>query len=156
MLAHAGPGDIIVAMTDPPLLSLLAKHATKRNKAYFVNWLQDIYPELAIRAGVPFLRGRIGQLISSWRDASLKAAKANVVVGHRMAEQVLARGVSPQSVHIIPNWSDDEEISFLGNAENPLRRAWGLEEKFVVGYSRKSRPRSRVRYDTGCVGAPQE
>ena len=52
-----------------------------------------------------------------------------------MAEQVLARGVSPQSVHIIPNWSDDEEISSLGNSENPLRREWGLEDRFVIGYS---------------------
>jgi colanic acid biosynthesis glycosyl transferase WcaI len=135
MLTLAERGDILVAMTDPPLLSLLAKPVAKRREAHLVNWLQDLYPEVAIQAGVPLLKGRIGQLISSARDTSLKAAKANVVVGERMAEQVLARGVPPQSVHVIPNWSDDEEISPVGNAENPLRRAWGLENKFVVGYS---------------------
>ena len=135
MLTLAERGDILVAMTDPPLLSLLAKPVAKRREAHLVNWLQDLYPEVAIQAGVPLLKGPIGQLISSARDTSLKAAKANVVVGERMAEQVLARGVPPQSVHVIPNWSDDEEISPVGNAENPLRREWGLENKFVVGYS---------------------
>jgi hypothetical protein len=28
---------------------------------------------------------------------------------------------------------DDEQISPVSNADNPLRRAWGLENKFVVG-----------------------
>ena len=37
--------------------------------------------------------------------------------------------------HVIPNWSDDETIRPASETENPLRRAWGLEGKFVVGYS---------------------
>ena len=135
MLTLAERGDILVAMTDPPLLSILAQRAARRRGAHLVNWWQDIYPEVAIQAGIPFLKGPIGQLVSYLRDVSLKAAKANVVVGQRMAEEVLAHGVSSGSVHVIPNWSDDEEISSVSNAENPLRREWGLENKFVVGYS---------------------
>jgi glycosyltransferase involved in cell wall biosynthesis len=39
------------------------------------------------------------------------------------------------NVHVIHNWSDDEQISPVSNADNPLRREWGLDDKFVVGYS---------------------
>src|SRR5262249_58250922 len=46
-----------------------------------------------------------------------------------------ARGIAAERVHLIPNWSDDEHISPVSHADNPLRQAWGLADKFVVGYS---------------------
>jgi glycosyltransferase involved in cell wall biosynthesis len=36
---------------------------------------------------------------------------------------------------VIPNWADDEAIFPVCHDENPLRSQWGLEDKFVVGYS---------------------
>jgi glycosyltransferase involved in cell wall biosynthesis len=110
-------------------------HAARRRGAHLVNWLQDIYPEVAIELGVPLVKGPAGKILSYFRDASLKAASANVVVGERMAEYVMLRGISPDRVHVIHNWSDDEQISPVSNADNPLRREWGLDDKFVVGYS---------------------
>ena len=74
-------------------------------------------------------------LIASLRDRSLKAATANVVVGQGMADQLSARGVSASSIRVIANWTDDEEIRPLASNDNPLRRKWDLEGKFVVGYS---------------------
>jgi glycosyltransferase involved in cell wall biosynthesis len=102
---------------------------------HLVNWLQDMFPEVAVELGVPFLRGPVGQAISVFRDASLKSAAANVVLGARMAQKVLARGVPESRVHIIHNWSDDEQIRPVAPEQNPLRQEWRLEHKFVVGYS---------------------
>jgi colanic acid biosynthesis glycosyl transferase WcaI len=133
--ALARRDDIVVAMTDPPLISIVAMRAVRRRGAHLVNWLQDIYPEVAIQLKVPLLKGLIGRGISVMRDRSLKAARANVVVGKRMAMQVLSREALPNRVHVIPNWTNDEEISPLTRVDNPLRRQWGLEDKFVVGYS---------------------
>ena len=42
-------GDIVVAMTDPPLISIIAMLAVRAREAQLVNWLQDIYPEVAIQ-----------------------------------------------------------------------------------------------------------
>ena len=50
-------GDIVVAKTDPPLVSVVAMAATRRKGARLVNWLQDIFPETAVQLGVPFMRG---------------------------------------------------------------------------------------------------
>ena len=36
---------------------------------------------------------------------------------------------------MIPNWADGELIRPLAPADNPLRAAWGLGARFVIGYS---------------------
>src|SRR6266705_5767721 len=38
-------GDIVVAKTDPPLLSLAVAPTARKRRARLVHWLQDIYPE---------------------------------------------------------------------------------------------------------------
>jgi len=135
LLATAGSGDIIVAKTDPPLVSIVAMQAAKRRGALLVNWLQDVYPEIAVRAAVPFLKGPIVQGLTWLRNRSLQAAEANVVVGNRMAELLRAQVGCPDRISVVPNWSDDEKILPIHHADNPLRREWALEDKFVVGYS---------------------
>ncbi|HUE11663.1 MAG TPA: glycosyltransferase family 4 protein [Steroidobacteraceae bacterium] len=127
--------DIVVAKTDPPLLSIVAMAAVRRRGARLVNWLQDIYPELAVELGVPFIRGPVASGLAAARNRSLRLAEATVAVGDLMGQKVVALGASPARVHIIPNWCDDEAIKPLSETRNPLREAWGLQEKFVVGYS---------------------
>ena len=134
-LSIARRGDILVAKTDPPLLSILAMRIAQRRGAHLVNWLQDLYPEVAIALGLPLLGGPVGRALTYMRDRSLKSAAVNVAVGTRMAERLVARGVAPDHVRVIHNWCNDEQITPITHAENPLRREWGLEDKFVVGYS---------------------
>jgi glycosyltransferase involved in cell wall biosynthesis len=52
-----------------------------------------------------------------------------------MADRLLRRGISSERVRVIHNWCDDENVRPTSPMENPLRRQWGLEGKFVVGYS---------------------
>jgi glycosyltransferase involved in cell wall biosynthesis len=52
-----------------------------------------------------------------------------------MAEIVRQRGIAPQRVRVIPNWCDDEEIQPIPSLDNRLRSEWGLQDRFVVGYS---------------------
>jgi glycosyltransferase involved in cell wall biosynthesis len=131
----AGPGDILVAKTDPPMLGALAMHAAKRRNAHLVNWLQDLYPEVAMRLGVPFIKGNLGGALTRIRDASLRSATATVVIGERMAAKLRERGIPADRIHVIPNWCDDTAIHPAPEKNNPLRHAWSLEGKFVVGYS---------------------
>jgi glycosyltransferase involved in cell wall biosynthesis len=135
LLAVINRDDILVAMTDPPLISIVGMQVAKRRDAHLVNWLQDIYPEVAVELGVPFVKGPIFRGISYLRDRSLKTAAANVVLGHHMADKVASRGVSKDRIHFIPNWSEDDEIVPVAPRDNPLRHDWGLENKFVIGYS---------------------
>lgn len=135
LLALARRDDIIVAKTDPPLLSILGARVARRTGAHLINWLQDLYPEVAAELGVPFFGGIFGRLLTGERDRSLLAADANVVLGERMAARVAACGVPAERIAAIGNWTDDEQIVPVAHADNPLRKKWGLADKFVVGYS---------------------
>jgi colanic acid biosynthesis glycosyl transferase WcaI len=127
--------DILVAMTDPPLISIVAMQVAKHRGAHLVNWLQDVYPEVAVQLGISALRGPIGSGLSYLRDKTLRTAAANVVVGQRMRDRITSLGIATDHVQVIHNWSDDEQIAPVSNADNPLRSEWGLDDKFVVGYS---------------------
>ena len=39
-------GDIIVAKTDPPMLSVVTAPIARMRRANLVNWLQDLFPEV--------------------------------------------------------------------------------------------------------------
>jgi glycosyltransferase involved in cell wall biosynthesis len=135
LLTWAHQGDVLVTKTDPPLLGILGLRIAKRRHMKLVNWLQDVYPEIAAHLDVPLMKGSLGRMMTRWRDSSLCAAKINVVVGERMAERLRARGIPAEKIEVIPNWSDDEHIRPIAQTENPLRRKWRLEGQFVVGYS---------------------
>jgi glycosyltransferase involved in cell wall biosynthesis len=135
LIPLAQRGDIVVAKTDPPLLSVLAYAAARRRSAHLVNWLQDLYPEIAIALGVPLLGGPVGDVLAALRNRSLRRADANVALGKSMAARLRTCGVDAKLVHVIPNWADDEAIVPITAEENPLRQQWGLRDNFVVGYS---------------------
>jgi colanic acid biosynthesis glycosyl transferase WcaI len=136
LIGLARPGDLLVAKTDPPLLSLPVMAAARRRGAGLINWLQDLYPEIAVALDVPLIRRPfVARQLARRRDRSLQAAEANVVVGELMAKKLAALGVAPARIHVIPNWCNDVELRPLPAADNPLRQAWGLQDKFVFGYS---------------------
>lgn len=134
LLIDARAGDVIVAKTDPPLISVVAWAISKVRRTKLVNWLQDVFPEVAVGLGVmksPWLIGPVRWL----RNVSLRGADMNVVLGERMAALVAAEGVDSGRIRIIPNWADGDHIRPLAPTENSLRTGWGLQNKFVVGYS---------------------
>jgi glycosyltransferase involved in cell wall biosynthesis len=129
------PGDIVIAKTDPPLISIVARPVARRNGARLVNWLQDIYPETAVELGVPFMRGPVAAGLAALRNGTLREAAATVVVGDLMGRKVKTLGAPAERIHVIPNWCNDEDIRLVAPSDNPLRHEWNLDDKFVLGYS---------------------
>ena len=88
MLRLARAGDTIVAMTDPPMVGVLAGPIAWLKGCRFINWLQDLYPEVALAVGTPFLTPTVVKVIKGFRDRSLRAADCNVIIATAMAERV--------------------------------------------------------------------
>lgn len=146
-------GDVIVAKTDPPLISVVAAMVARLRGARLVNWVQDVFPEVAEALGMRALSGPQAGLLRRMRNAAFRSAAANVVLSERMAAVVARadRQISRESpkgisfgaqarfhsnrIHVIPNWANMEAILPVAAADNPLRREWGLADKFVVCYS---------------------
>src|SRR5262249_42080931 len=99
-------------------------------------WLQDLFPEAATALNVG---GRVGtlalRLTRPIRNWSVRSAKINVVVSARMAERLEREGIPRERIRIIPNWSDGALIVPIAAAQNPLRKRWALNDRFVVGYA---------------------
>lgn len=134
-LAHVRPGNIVVACTDPPLLSVSLAAAIAPRGGHLLNWLHDVFPEVAIELGV-IERARLS---ARWtlavRDWSLRRAVRNVVPTVSMAHGLASRGIRGGIFNILPYWSEEDEIIPVKPGDNALRKAWGLEAAFVVGYS---------------------
>jgi colanic acid biosynthesis glycosyl transferase WcaI len=131
----ARAGDIVIVGTDPPLFSITAVAALAGSRSILVNWLLDLFPEAAIELGLLHRGGQISDLLCRWRDMSLRRARLNVAPIGRMAELLVARGISAEKLLVVDQWSDGDAIRPIAPEGNPLRKEWALQGRFVVGYS---------------------
>jgi colanic acid biosynthesis glycosyl transferase WcaI len=134
LLRSTRPADLLIVATDPPLLSVLASAAASLTGAGRINWLHDLYPEVAAALGIS-ATGPGHRLLQRLRDRSLFGAVMNVAIGERMADYLRLRGVPSDRITVIHNWSDGGSVRPVSSRANPLREQWGLAGKFVVGYS---------------------
>jgi colanic acid biosynthesis glycosyl transferase WcaI len=128
-------GDTLIAKTDPPLISVVAAVVAKLKRAHLVNWLQDLFPEVAAQLGVKLASGLPYKFLKAIRNKTLQQAKMNVAIGELMAERLRNEGIPSDKITVIHNWADEEQLHPVAHDENPLRSEWGLQGKFVVGYS---------------------
>jgi colanic acid biosynthesis glycosyl transferase WcaI len=135
LLSLVRQDDLVVAKTDPPLISVVAGIVARLRGARLVNWLQDIFPEVALRLDAVPLPDAIHGLLGRLRDWSLHRAAVNVVLGSRMRDYVLSRGIPASKVAVIENWADGSVAAPLRPAASVLRRRLGLGDALVVGYS---------------------
>jgi colanic acid biosynthesis glycosyl transferase WcaI len=137
LLLRARRGDIVVAKTDPPLLSLLTVPLCRLKDARAVNWLQDLFPEVAEACGLGkgVLQKQAYALLRRLRDASLKGSALNVAIGKKMAAKLILSGVQPAQIRIVSNWADGSLVRPVARTANSLAKKWGLEDAFIAGYS---------------------
>jgi glycosyltransferase involved in cell wall biosynthesis len=128
-------GAVLIAMTDPPLLSILAAPIALATRSRLVNWQQDVFPEVASRLGANPLPGWVDWAVKRLRDASLRAAAMNVLIGYRMRDYIAGRGVQDFRLCVIENWADGEAIQPKEPTAGALRSRLDLAGRFVIGYS---------------------
>jgi glycosyltransferase involved in cell wall biosynthesis len=131
----AQPGDIVVAMTDPPMLGTVVAETMADRGVAVVQWIQDIYPEIA---AVHFGRAA-GWLLGGLRrrrDRAWASSAACVTLGADMAQAVTAMGVPASRVSVLPNWAP-RELDELPPAVAVVscRKQWKAGSRFVVAYS---------------------
>ena len=128
-------GDIVVAKTDPPLLQIPLGLIARLRRARLINWMQDVYPELAVALGIGALRGLPAHLLIALRAHTLRRSARTVVIGERMGAMLAAAGAPAETLAEIHNWGDDAVLAQTPGV-SPLRSAWGLApDRLVVAYS---------------------
>jgi colanic acid biosynthesis glycosyl transferase WcaI len=131
LIVQVRPGDIVVALTDPPLLGAGVWLAARLRRAKVIHWAQDIYPEVA----VALTGNRWLGVFAPLRDLAWRRAEACVTLGSDMKRVLSRAGVEPRRLTVIPNWAPAGlDVQPAGTAD-ALRKKWELVGKFVVLYS---------------------
>jgi colanic acid biosynthesis glycosyl transferase WcaI len=128
-------GDVLIAKTDPPLLSILAAPIARAKRAALINWQQDVFPEVASYLGANPLPGWLDNGLRRVRDSSLRAATMNVSIGGRMRDYFAGRGIPRAKLCVIENWADGHAIQPKPASASALRCRLHLADRFVVCYS---------------------
>ncbi len=129
------PGDVVVVMTDPPMLGAAVTGVAVAHGARVVHWIQDIYPEI-VSAHVGLIAALPLLPLRWWRDRSWRAARGCVTLGEDMAGLIAGRITTAGTCAIVPNWAPQElDAPAPASAVAARRHAWGLADKFIVAYS---------------------
>ena len=131
---RVGRQDVVVSLTDPPVVGLTALWTARRAGARFVYLCEDIFPEVAVLLE-DFHSPALNASLDRMNRYLLRRADAIVALGDRMRRRLVEeKGADPARVHVIHNWADCEAI-VPGPKDNPFARANGLADRFVVMHS---------------------
>jgi glycosyltransferase involved in cell wall biosynthesis len=131
---RVGRPDVIVTLTDPPIVALIAIAASRATNSRFVFLCQDVFPEVA-RLLENFQGGAIEKLLARIGRYTVKRADVIVALGETMKRRLVeTKNAAPAKIRVIHNWADAEAIT-PGAKDNPLARELGLTGKFVVMHS---------------------
>jgi colanic acid biosynthesis glycosyl transferase WcaI len=125
--------DVVLCMTDPPIIADVALVLARRFRVPLVVISQDVFPEIAVqlkRLENPALMSVLRFLVSLY----LRRADRVVAIGETMRKRLEAKGAQPERLRVIPNWVDTARLQ-PHRDENVWAQMAGLEDKFVVMHS---------------------
>ena len=131
--------DVVVALTTPPLVSVLGAILAKLGRGRFVYWVMDLNPDEAVAVGWLKPEGTLTHLLDKASRWSLRQVDSVIVLDDYMRARVAAKGIAPEKIVTVPIWMHGE-VRFDSEGRERFRREHGLEDKFVVMYSGNHTP----------------
>ena len=123
--------DVVVAMTDPPIIGLAALVAAWRSGARFVYLCEDVFPEVAVLVE-DFHSPLVNRALEAINRFLLRRADRVIALGDTMKRRLVdGKGADPSKIVVIHNWADCEALR-PGTKPNAFSRAHGLDGRFVV------------------------
>ena len=132
--------DAVVALTSPPLISFIGAWLARWRGSRFYYWVMDFNPDEAIAAGWLRADSFAGRLLERMSRFSLRRADRIIALDRFMRDRILAKGIAPGKIVVLPPWSHDEHVHYDPAGRERFRKAHGLEGKFVVMYSGNHSP----------------
>ena len=127
------PPDLVLCMTDPPIVGDIGLLVSRRFGAPLLVISQDVFPEIAERLKRLESRALVGAL-RALVGLYLKRADRVVAIGETMKERLVEKGTPTERIAVIPNWVDTVEITPQPR-DNAWAREHGLVDAFVVMHS---------------------
>lgn len=125
--------DVVLCMTDPPMVGAVGLVVARRFGVPLVVVCQDVFPETAQKLGRltnPVAVGTLRRVVRSY----LRRADRIVSIGETMSTRLVVKGAPRERIVVIPNWVDTDEITPQPR-DNPWAREKDLVDRFVVMHS---------------------
>jgi colanic acid biosynthesis glycosyl transferase WcaI len=132
--------DVVVALTSPPLISVLAALFVRLKGGAFYFWVMDLNPDEALAANWLKENSPAARLLSSLLRYSLRQAVRVIVLDRFMLRRVIEKGTPREKVTVIPPWSHTDAVAFDAPGRLAFRATHQLTEKYVVMYSGNHSP----------------
>lgn len=129
--------EIVMALTTPPLINLIALVIGRLRGMRMVALVQDIYPDVAVSLGTLDERSLLTRLLSYLNRLALRGADRIIVLGECMRgrlELIVGEELSAR-IDIIHNWADGNELKPLNGERNLFIEEHDLKGKFIVLFS---------------------
>jgi colanic acid biosynthesis glycosyl transferase WcaI len=127
--------DVVVFMSDPPLLAALGPVIRRMKGSRYACWTQDVYPQVAVALGILSRGAFVTRLLNRLSRWSLERADGVAAIGEKMAEELASMGARTASTRVIHNWADGNRIRPVPAGTNSFVEKHGLDKKFIVCYS---------------------
>jgi len=134
------PADVVVALTSPPLISVLAACLAGFWSSRFLYWVMDLNPDEAVAAGWMRAGSVTARLLERMSRFSLRRADRIIVPDRFMRERILSKGIGQDRLAMVAPWSQDDHVVYDLGGRKAFRKAHALERKFVVMYSGNHSP----------------
>lgn len=125
--------DVVVVETDPPLLCYLGILLRWRFGAKLIIYLQDIYPDVALKLG-KLSNGIFYRFLRRTMHGAYRRSDRVIVLSEDMRNLLLRSRVTPEKITIVPNWVDTRSILPVKDG-NLFRETLGPSGAFIVMYS---------------------
>ena len=126
--------DVIVALTDPPIIGLAGYLAARRFGVPLVMSYRDIFPEVA-RLMEDFNSELINSVLQRVNIFLTGKAEFNIALGESMRRKLIdEKGATLDNTLIIRDWADCSAIVPQPKV-NSFSRDHGIDQKFVVMHS---------------------
>jgi len=138
-LARLPRFDVVIALTSPPLISVVGAALARLRGSRFVFWVMDLNPDEAIAAGWLKPRSLTARTLGRLLSFSLRHADQIVALDRFMAEVIAAKGVDRSRIAVLPPWCHDA-VGFDARERDAFRSARGWDGRFVVMYAGNHSP----------------
>lgn len=144
LASTAGKHDVVFATSTPLTVGIPGWVAATLRRTPFVFEVRDLWPEAAIQMGALKRTGMLARIAKSLERFLYHQSADVIALSPGMAAGVVAEGVAPEHVHLVPNCSDldlfhpgEKDAAFLGSH--------GIgPDAFIVGYAGAIGPSNAV------------
>lgn len=135
VFVNVKPADTVVLVTNPPTLLPLIAVLKRLRRFKLVVIVHDVFPENAVSGGILKKSTPIYRVLAKIFNWAYKTADKLITVGSDMQELIYSKVGTSNTVNVITNWADHDEIFPIQNSSFFCNYPVNLANKIIIQFA---------------------